>query len=54
MMSDEYYLDPPRLLEESRQELGIPEGSIFTKHLGETFIIPSVHSKESHSWVQLE
>jgi N-acyl-phosphatidylethanolamine-hydrolysing phospholipase D len=46
MMSDEHYLDPPKDFEKARINLGLPEGSCFTTHLGETFVLyPSNHSE---------
>ncbi|KAI8905192.1 beta-lactamase superfamily domain-containing protein [Gorgonomyces haynaldii] len=53
MMSDEFYLDPPREFEEARKDLELPKGSIVTKHLGETFVLPCF-PLNADSWIHLE
>ena len=39
MMSDEYYLDPPRLFEKARIERKLPKDAIYTSRLGEVVVI---------------
>ena len=40
MMSDEHYLDPPRVLDESREEGGVSAREVFTTRIGETLVLP--------------
>ncbi|KAJ3045208.1 hypothetical protein HDV00_011079 [Rhizophlyctis rosea] len=40
MMSDEYYMDPPRVLDESREKEGVTGREVFTTRLGETVVLP--------------
>ncbi|KAJ3035214.1 hypothetical protein HK097_004264, partial [Rhizophlyctis rosea] len=40
MMSDEHYLDPPRVLDESREEAGVGGREVFTTRIGETVVVP--------------
>ena len=39
MMSDEHYLDPPRLFEEARIKHGLRQGTCITTRLGEVVVV---------------
>jgi N-acyl-phosphatidylethanolamine-hydrolysing phospholipase D len=39
MMSDEHYLDPPKVLDEARVKKGLEEGSVLTTGLGEVVMV---------------
>ncbi|KAJ3286270.1 hypothetical protein HK104_009118 [Borealophlyctis nickersoniae] len=40
MMSDEHYLDPPKVLESCRVKQGLGRGEVFTTKIGETVCVP--------------